>query len=76
MSRFASPAGSVRIDRYWLAVLAKRFGADADAQDVLETISASCGARIDPKQGLRCGAFLPDIPATTAAGLATGIAAA
>jgi hypothetical protein len=43
-------------------VLAERFGADAETHDVLETISASCGARIDPKRGLRCGAFLPDLP--------------
>jgi hypothetical protein len=51
-----------RIGRYRLAVLAERFGADAETDDVLETISASCGARLDPKRGLRCGAFLPDIP--------------
>ena len=51
-----------RIGRYRLAVLAERFGADADTQDVLETISASCSACINPTRGLRCGAFLPDIP--------------
>jgi hypothetical protein len=54
--------GCPRIGRYRLAVLAERFGADADTQDVLEAISASCGARIDPKRGPRCGAYLPDIP--------------
>jgi hypothetical protein len=43
-------------------VLADRFGADAETHDVLETISASCSARIDPKRGLRCGAYPPDIP--------------
>jgi hypothetical protein len=51
-----------RMGRYRLAVLAERFGADAEAQAVLETISASCGARINPTRGLRCGAYLPDIP--------------
>jgi hypothetical protein len=33
-----------------------------EAQAVLETIAASCSARINPKRGLRCGAYLPDIP--------------
>jgi hypothetical protein len=59
-----------RIGRYRLAVLAERFGADAETDDVLKTISASCSARIDPKRGLTgprmrgpgCGAYLPDIP--------------
>jgi hypothetical protein len=51
-----------RIGRYRLAVLAERFGADAETDDVLEAIAASCSARINPKRGLRCGAFLPDIP--------------
>jgi hypothetical protein len=51
-----------RIGRYRLAVLAERFGADAETHDVVETISASCSARIDPKRGLRCGAYLPDVP--------------
>jgi hypothetical protein len=46
--------------RYRLAVLAERFG--ADAKPVLEAIAASCGARINPTRGLRCGAHLPDIP--------------
>src|SRR4029077_12669705 len=48
--------------RYRLAVLAERFGADAETQDVLEAISPCCSARIDPKRGLRCGAYLLDIP--------------
>jgi hypothetical protein len=51
-----------RIGRYRLAVLAERFGADAEAQAVLEAIAASCGARVNPTRGLRCGAYLPDVP--------------
>jgi len=51
-----------RIGRYRLAVLAERFGAEADTQDVLETLSASCRYRIEPRGSQRCGAFLPDIP--------------
>jgi hypothetical protein len=56
-----------RIGHYRLAVLAKRFGADADTHDVLEAISASCSARIDPQTGaaMRCLSAGP--PATTAA---------
>lgn len=51
-----------RIGRYRLVVLAERFGADADTQDVLEAISASCSARVEPRRGLRCSAFLTDVP--------------
>jgi hypothetical protein len=51
-----------RMGRYRLAVLAERFGADADTRDVLEAIAASCSARTNPTRGLRCGAHLPDIP--------------
>jgi hypothetical protein len=57
-----------RNGRYRLAVLAEWFGADAETHDVLETISASCSARIDPKRGLRPAGH----SATTAAGLAAG----
>lgn len=51
-----------RVGRYRLAVLAERFGADAELRDVLEAISGSCGARVDPRRGLKCAAYLPDVP--------------
>jgi hypothetical protein len=51
-----------RAGRYRLAALAERFGADADMRDVLEAISSSCRARIDPNRRLICAAYLPDIP--------------
>jgi len=51
-----------RIGRYRVAVLAERFGADVDMEDVLEAVSASCGARVMQHARLKCGAYLPDLP--------------
>jgi hypothetical protein len=48
-----------RIGRYRLAVLAERFGADAELLNVLEAISGSCS---EHRRGLVCGAYLPDVP--------------
>jgi hypothetical protein len=49
-----------RIGRYRVAVLAERFGADADMEDVLGAVSASCGVKQNTR--LRCGAYFPDLP--------------
>jgi len=51
-----------RIGRYRLAVLAERFGADAELLDVLEALSGSCRVRVEHRRGLVCGAYLPDVP--------------
>jgi hypothetical protein len=51
-----------RIGRYRVAVLAERYGASADMEDVLLALSASCGARTGGYRGLRCGAHFPDLP--------------
>lgn len=50
-----------RIGRYRLAVLAERFGADADMRDVLEAISASCARSRERHPGRRCEAYYPDL---------------
>jgi hypothetical protein len=39
-----------RIGRYRVAVLAERYGADVDMEDLLEAVSASCG---NPRQRAR-----------------------
>jgi hypothetical protein len=51
-----------RIGRYRVAVLAERFGANADMEDVLEAMSASCGAPVKQQARLRCGVYFPDLP--------------
>jgi hypothetical protein len=51
-----------RIGRYRVAVLAERFGADVDMEDVLGAVSASCGARVKQNTRLICGAYFPDLP--------------
>ncbi len=50
-----------RIGRYRLAVLAERFGAEADLRDVLEAIASACprGAQSHPLR--RCEAYYPDL---------------
>ena len=50
-----------RAGRYRLAALAERFGADADLQDVLAAVSASCRARTERHRGMACAAYLPDL---------------
>ena len=50
-----------RIGRYWLAVLAERFGADALMFDVLEAISATCLRNKEKHPARRCQAYLPDL---------------
>src|SRR3954447_14319170 len=49
-----------RIGRYRLAVLAERFGADADLATVLEAISASCPRQRESHPGRGCRAYYPD----------------
>jgi len=51
-----------RIGRYRLAVLAERFGAEADLATVLEAISASCPRQLESHPGRRCRAYYPDLP--------------
>ena len=51
-----------RIGRYRLAVLAERFGADADLATVLEAISASCPRQRESHPGRGCRAYYPDLP--------------
>ena len=53
-----------RIGRYRLAVLAERFGADADLETVLEAISASCPRQLGSHPGRQCQAYYPDLPPT------------
>ena len=53
-----------RIGRYRLAVLAERFGADADLATVLEAISASCPRQLESHPGRGCRAYYPDLPPT------------
>ena len=53
-----------RIGRYRLAVLAERFGADADLATVLEAISASCPRQRESHPGRGCRAYYPDLPPT------------
>ena len=52
-----------RLGRYRLAVLAERFGADADLEDVvLAAVSASCPRRHGSHPGCRCRAYYLDLP--------------
>jgi hypothetical protein len=51
-----------RMGRYRVAILAERFGANVEMEDVLEAVSASCGARTNHQARLRCGAYFPDLP--------------
>jgi hypothetical protein len=48
-----------RIGRYRVAVLAERYGADIEMDDLLEEVSASCRARVSERA---CGAYFPDLP--------------
>ena len=50
-----------RIGRYRLAVLAERFGAEADLWDVLEAIAAACPRSRERHPGRRCEAYYPDL---------------
>ena len=50
-----------RIGRYWLAVLAERFSAEALVVDVLEAISSACLRNKEKHPGRRCQAYLPDL---------------
>src|SRR3954449_1587797 len=50
--------------RYRLAILAERFGADADLETVLEAISASCPRQLGSHPGRQCQAYYPDLPPT------------
>lgn len=43
-----------RMGRYRVAVLAERYGADVDMEDVLEAVSSSCRARSGAR-GVTCG---------------------
>ena len=59
-----------RIGRYRLAVLAERFGADADLATVLEAISAGCPRQLEATPDvdavriiLTCPTQPPDLPA-------------
>jgi hypothetical protein len=51
-----------RVGRYRLAVLAERFGADADLDDVLAAISAICQRHGESHPGRRCQVYYPDLP--------------
>src|SRR3954451_2197166 len=53
-----------RMGRYRLAILAERFGADADLATVLEAISASCPRQRESHPGRGCRAYYPDLPPT------------
>ena len=55
-----------RIGRYRVAVLAERYGADIEMDDLLEEVSASCRARVS-ERALACGAYFPDCAAGKAA---------
>jgi hypothetical protein len=59
--RFACRACS-RVGRYRLAVLAERFGADADLATVLAAISASCPRQLGGHPEHRCRTYYPDLP--------------
>jgi hypothetical protein len=50
-----------RLGRYRIAVLAERYGADIDMEEVLEAVSSSCRAR-SGQRALQCGAYFPDLP--------------
>jgi hypothetical protein len=50
-----------RLGRYRVAVLAERYGADIEMEDLLEAVSASCGTRAS-KRAHACGAYFPDLP--------------
>lgn len=50
-----------RIGRYRLAVLAERFGAEADLRDVLDAISATCPRARESHPARRCEAYYPDL---------------
>jgi hypothetical protein len=50
-----------RIGRYRVAVLAERYGADIEMEDLLEAVSASCGTRAS-ERAHACGAYFPDLP--------------
>jgi hypothetical protein len=50
-----------RLGRYRVAVLAERYGADVDMEDVLKAVSSSCRARTGAR-GVNCGAYFPDLP--------------
>ena len=50
-----------RLGRYRVAVLAERYGADVDMEDVLEAVSSSCRGRTG-ERGMNCGACFPDLP--------------
>jgi len=62
MSWCGLPAATPRVGRYRLAVLAERFGADADLEDVLAAISANCLRRRESHPGRGCRAYYPDLP--------------
>jgi hypothetical protein len=50
-----------RLGRYRVAVLAERYGADVDMDEVLEAVSSSCRGR-SGERGMKCGAYFPDLP--------------
>jgi hypothetical protein len=50
-----------RLGRYRVAVLAERYGADIEMEDLLEAVSASCGTRAS-ERAHACGAYFPDLP--------------
>ncbi len=50
-----------RLGRYRVAVLAERYGADIEMEDLLEAVSASCGTRASARAHA-CGAYFPDLP--------------
>ena len=50
-----------RLGRYRVAVLAERYGADIEMEDLLEAVSASCGTRTSVRAHA-CGAYFPDLP--------------
>jgi hypothetical protein len=50
-----------RLGRYRVAVLAERYGADIEMEDLLKAVSASCRARAS-ERALACGAYFPDLP--------------
>jgi hypothetical protein len=42
-------------------VLAERYGADVEMEDLLEAVSTSCGTRAS-ERAHACGAYFPDLP--------------
>jgi|SRR4051794_16559746 hypothetical protein len=51
-----------RLGRYRLAVLAERFGAEAELENVLAAVSASCPRHRESHPGRHCQAYYPDLP--------------